>query len=129
MTARACVGRPFSHQGRRPEQGFDCVGLILYVAGEQGVGGFDRLDYGKIPVRDAISRHAAAAGFHRHPLADMKPGDALILKISRRLEHAAILSDRGVIHACEKYGRVVEHRLDEAWRRRIMAAYAFPGLS
>ena len=27
--ARACIGTPFHHQGRRPGAGLDCIGLIV----------------------------------------------------------------------------------------------------
>ncbi|MBL4801350.1 MAG: C40 family peptidase [Emcibacter sp.] len=126
LTARACVGHPFRHQGRDPETGLDCVGLIVYVAKTLGLSGFDLTDYKKIPGREAISRYANAAGFEPRPKADMAPGDVVILKFGRYIEHSAIVSDRGIIHACEKYGRVVEHSLNEEWRTRISAAYVFP---
>ena len=89
---------------------------------------YDRLDYKRIPPRDAISRQAERAGFHKVPLCHMQPGDAVIIRMGRRLEHAAILTHRGIIHACEKYGRVVEHGLDAEWHSRILAAYSFPGV-
>ena len=129
LAARACVGSRFRHQGRRPESGLDCVGLIVYVAKTLGLGGFDRRNYKKIPGRDAISRYAKAAGFSQRTIDHMMPGDVVILKFGRYIEHSAIISDRGIIHACEKYGRVVEHSLDEEWRSRIMSVHSFPELS
>lgn len=83
-------------------------------------------DYRKIPAHEAISRYAIVAAYPEKPLTDMAPGDIVILKFGRYIEHAAILSDRGIIHACEKYGGVVEHRLDRDWRARIILAYSFP---
>ena len=126
LTARRCVGSPFRHQGRVPEQGLDCVGLIVYVSKVLGLGAFDRAVYKKIPGREAISRYAGMAGFKRLPKTSIRPGNVVILKFGRCLEHAAIVSDRGIIHACEKYGKVVEHGLDEAWRFRIISVYSFP---
>jgi len=36
----------------------------------------------------------------------------------------------GLVHACSERSveRVVEHGLDSQWRRRIVAAFEFPGL-
>ncbi len=126
LTARACVGAGFRHQGRNPAQGLDCVGLIVYVAKALGLSDFDLTDYKKIPGKEAITRHVTAAGYPEHPKADMRPGDVLILRFGRYLEHSAIVSDRGIIHACEKYGGVVEHGLDEEWRSRIISVHSFP---
>lgn len=124
--ARSCVGKSFRHQGRNPEDGLDCIGLIVYVVKAIGLTGFDHKDYKKIPGKFAISRQATAAGFRRCPRNDLTPGNVLILKFGKYLEHAAIISDRGIIHACEKYGKVVEHGLDDVWRSRIISVHAFP---
>ncbi len=126
LTARSCVGSPFRHQGRNPAFGLDCVGLIVYVAKSVGLAAFDHLDYKRIPVREAISSHAHSAGFIQRSKSDMQPGNIIILKFGKYLEHAAILSDRGIIHACEKYGRVVEHGLNDEWRSRIISVHSFP---
>lgn len=129
LTARSCVGSPFRHQGRTPEHGLDCVGLIFYVSKILGLSDFDLADYKKIPRREAISRMTGVAGFAERPKSEMMPGDVVILRIGKYLEHSAILSDRGIIHACEKYGRVVEHRLDSEWRSRIISVHSFPDFS
>ncbi len=126
LTARRCVGSPFRHQGRNPAFGLDCVGLIVYVAKMLGLTGFDHLDYRKIPVRGAVSSHAHSAGFLRRLKSDMQPGNVVILGFGKYLEHVAIVSDRGIIHACEKYGRVVEHGLNDEWRSRIISVHSFP---
>ncbi|PCJ44599.1 MAG: hypothetical protein COA81_01465 [Alphaproteobacteria bacterium] len=126
LAARACVGSPFRHQGRDPASGLDCVGLIVYVAKTLNPGAFDFKRYKKIPGREAISRYAGMAGFAAKSIAQMMAGDVVILRFGRYLEHAAILSDRGIIHACEKYGRVVEHGLDPEWRSRIISVHSFP---
>ena len=126
MTARSCVGSPFRHQGRNPVQGLDCIGLIIYVSKTLGLSDFDLADYKKIPRKNAISCQAAQAGFKDKEKSLMHPGDVIILRIGKYLEHSAIISDRGIIHACEKYGRVVEHGLDTEWRSRIISIHSFP---
>ncbi len=127
--ARRCVGSPFRHQGRSPEHGMDCVGLIVYVSKSLGLSDFDMVDYKKIPRQKAISRIAREAGFAEKSISEMKPGEVVILRMGKYLEHAAILSDRGIIHACEKFGRVVEHGLDAEWLSRIISVHSFPDFS
>lgn len=129
LTARSCVGSPFRHQGRNPEHGLDCVGLIVYVSKMLGLGDFDLADYKKIPRRKAISRISKAAGFPTKSKSEMMPGDVVILRIGKYLEHSAIISDRGLIHACEKFGQVVEHGLDAEWQSRIISVHSFPDFS
>ena len=129
LTARSCVGSPFRHQGRNPAQGLDCVGLIIYVSQVLGLNNFNQNfnleNYKRIPGKRAISRQAVQAGFREREKSRMQPGDVVILRIGKYLEHSAIISDRGIIHACEKYGRVVEHGLDTEWRSKIISAYSF----
>lgn len=126
LAARSCVGSPFRHQGRIPASGLDCVGLIIYVASVLNLEIVGRSNYRKIPKRHAITRAAREFGFREKPVSESFPGDILLLKFGKSLEHVAVLSDHGIIHACEKYGKVVEHKLDQTWMGRITKAYEFP---
>lgn len=128
LTARTCVGSPFRHQGRSPAQGLDCVGLIVYTLNAIGLKNVDFRDYKKIPVKNAISSHAGRAGFTQKAKSDMTAGDLVIMRFGRYIEHAVIVSDRGIIHACEKYGKVVEHSLDMEWQSKIISVYKFPNI-
>lgn len=129
--ARNCVGSPFRHQGRDPACGLDCVGLIIHVAKSLGLGEVDYRNYSPVPGKEVLSHHAIRAGYVRRPLSEIIPGNIAILRLGRTLDHAAIISDlgisgRGLIHACETYGKVVEHGLNRVWQKRVIAVYAFP---
>lgn len=128
LAARSCMGSPFRHQGRSPVRGVDCVGLVIYVGHQLGLMNFDRTDYRKRPAPQLLKNMAGQAGFQEISLKEALPGDIYLLKFGRFLEHAAIISDRGIIHAYEKLGRVVEHGLNEDWRRRIVGAYRYPNM-
>ncbi|MCF8473068.1 MAG: C40 family peptidase [Emcibacter sp.] len=125
LCARRCLGVPFRHQGRNPSYGLDCVGLVVYVAKSLGLSDFDQLDYKKIPKKQAISRYANSADFRIKPIEQMMYGDIILLRFGRFLEHAAIVTDRGIIHACEKYGKVTEHGLSADWRSKIISVHTF----
>jgi len=104
----------------------DCVGLIIYVAQALDIEIKAETNYRKIPKRQAITRAAQEFNFVEKPVSSMVPGDILLLTFGKYLEHAVFFSDRGIIHACEKYGKIVEHRLDPVWQARITRVYEFP---
>ena len=53
----------------------------------------------------------------------VQPGDVLWLSFAGEPRHVGFATDIGLLHAWAKPGRVVEHRLDAAWRRRIRSAW------
>lgn len=124
--ARRCLGTSFRHQGRQPGRGLDCAGVIVCAARQCGLATYDVDNYARLPRGDAMQRHLAAAGLGVVDLAAALPGDVLLMHFTREAQHLALVTDRGILHAYQQIGRVVEHRLDETWRRRIVAAYRFP---
>ena len=126
--ARVCLGTPFRHQGRRVGRGLDCVGLVAHVGRRLGLVNYDHLAYGRVPPKGALEQHLAAAGLRKTPIDAAHLGDLYLIAFDRSPQHLAIKTDLGIIHAYLAVRRVVEHRLDAAWRARVVAAYAFPGL-
>jgi hypothetical protein len=65
-------------------------------------------------------------------IADMAPGDVLLLTWAEDPHHMAIVSELdgelGLIHSYAQVKRVVEHRLDGKWLARIVSAFEFPGI-
>jgi cell wall-associated NlpC family hydrolase len=126
-TAREYLGTPFKHQGRSKTRGIDCAGLVIGVAHELGLSDFDSADYPRQP--DGHKMRAAIEGqLERVALNAMQPGDVLLIRFSQFPQHLAILTDYGIVHAHASVGRCVEHRLNDSWRARVVAAYRFPGL-
>ncbi len=136
--ARGWLGTRWQHQGRVRGVGVDCVGLVIEAAVEAGV--FTRA------AAQAIE--AAVAGYGREPdglrlqqmcdahlqpiaLQTAAAGDVLLFAMGSRLprhmglvaEHAA--GGLSLVHATADARAVVEHRLDESWRSRVVQAYAF----
>ena len=139
--AREYLKTPFRHQGRMKGKGCDCVGLPLMVAEEFGLldikgvplRGLDHRDYTPTPVNDMVKQHCDAR-LRSKPVADIKPGDVVLIKYSAFPTHVGIISDiqgqgLGLIHAYNGLGEVVEHILSEPYRRRIVSAYEFPGVT
>jgi cell wall-associated NlpC family hydrolase len=63
--------------------------------------------------------------------ADMAPGDVLLMRFNSEPQHFAIMSGDSpemMIHAYAQARAVVENRIDDVWRKRILRVYSFRGL-
>ncbi len=138
-TARRWIGTPYRHQASLEGVGCDCLGLIR---------GLWREFYGAEPEpipayapdwAEASRAEGLIEAGRRHlvpvPLGDARPGDVVLFRWRPDLpaKHAGIVSElRGCVpcrfvHAYEG-AAVVESPLGPWWRRRLAAAFAFPGL-
>lgn len=125
--AREWIGTPWHHQGRLKGVGVDCAGLVLGVAHGLGLSDFAFTGYGHRPDPDVLG------GFCRNMMApvlisDARLGDVLLINVDRVPQHLAIFTDLGMVHAFAPLRRVVEHRIDEDWSARIVAAFRMPGV-
>ena len=129
--ARELVGTRFHHQGRVPGRGLDCVGLVAVVGRSLGLFDYDITDYARLPDEAAMRDHIRVAGFRETDKA--KTGDVALMRFTREAQHVGILTgpktECSLIHAWMQAGRVVEHRLDEQWRGRMVATFSFPGVN
>lgn len=130
--ARTWVGTPFAHQARSRGVGVDCIGLIVGAVQGCGLAVDDRADYARTPHAGELARELGAQ-LERIEVSDAAPGDVVLIAWRRAPMHVGWLTDYphgglALLHAIETIGRVVEHRLDDGWRRLIVAAYRVPGL-
>jgi cell wall-associated NlpC family hydrolase len=141
--ARRYLGAPLRHQGRY-HRAFDCVGLVLAVAEDLALTDVDgrpirRTDYdryGPQPVDRAVERECARRLLPGtlDALDALGAGDVVTLRAPFAVCHVGIISrleagdagDLAVIHAWPGAHKVVEHRIDDAWFRRISAVFQFP---
>ena len=132
--ARDWIGTPYRHQASLKGGGCDCLGLVR---------GLWRTFYGDEPEpippyapdwAEASRIEAMIDAGRRHlvpvPLAVARPGDVILFRWRADLpaKHAGVLvaPDR-FVHAYEG-AAVVESPLGPWWRRRLAAAFAFPGV-
>lgn len=144
--ARSWLGTRFLHQGRLKRGageggGVDCLGLLVGVARELGLrdrqgralAESDCADYGQFPDGEALRRTLAEL-LVEIPCSDVAPGDIALFRFDGNPQHLAIVgnyedaADGGdvplsLIHAYAPARKVVEHRLDAAWRTRMVAAF------
>ncbi len=128
-TAREYIGTRWHHQGRVKGVGVDCVGLVICVARDLGLGDFTTGGgYGRLPTGGRL-RAGLTADLDSVPMTEMQPGDVVLMRFSGEPQHVAILSDMGgrlgLIHAHATQRKVVEHGLDDVWKSRIVAVFRF----
>lgn len=123
------VGVPFAHQGRSKEHGVDCVGLVLCVSRQLGLLPVDTDVTGYRRAPDGSMLRLCDEWMDRAPLAD---SHVAAVRFSVAPQHLAFLLPRNdglaFVHALERSGAVVVHRVDETWRRRIVASYRLRGV-
>lgn len=126
--ARAAIGTPFVHQGRAVGVGLDCAGLVIHVARTIGAEHVDSSGYARHPSQGLLEAALADQPcLERVALAERQAGDVLLMRFAGDPQHLGIFSGDSVIHSYAKVGQVCEHRLDEAWERRIVQVYRFRG--
>lgn len=118
---------PFKHRGRSV-RGVDCLGLVVVAMAEAGRTMRDKAVYGRDPSNDGI-REAAVAHFGQPiELANVRPGDVLLMQWHGQPNHVGIVGDYvlgglSLIHSLAQEKRVVEHRLADPWPRRVTEAF------
>lgn len=127
--ARECLGTPFQHQARVPGVALDCAGVFVHVCGAMGLPVLDERGYGRLPYRGLLEQCIARQPFLTEvPRDQMQAGDVLLMRFDGAPQHIAIHAGATVIHAYEAIGRVVEHRLADVWRARVVRVYRFEGV-
>jgi cell wall-associated NlpC family hydrolase len=122
--ARQYLGIRYHHQGRN-RSGMDCAGLIVCVARDLGIALLDQTGYSRVPNGGSLRRAVEGQAVR---VATAQPGDILLMRFDGDPQHLAIMTDHGMIHSYAQARRVVEHRIDAEWAKRIVAAYQFPGV-
>lgn len=126
--ARECVGTPFIHQGRILNRALDCAGVAVHAARSVGLEVVEPAAYSRLPNAAMLEWWLNQQPFLGRA-TDMQPADLLLMRFTGEPQHLAVFTGDTIIHAYEAVGRVVEHRLDDKWLRRIVRVYRFRGLA
>lgn len=129
QAARSFVGTPFAHQGREPGKALDCIGIALSAAKLRG---FDLPDW---PLYQSSSPSGTRLveyvrlSCEEVPLEEARWGDiALMFWRKHDLpQHLLMLTDRGILHANNVLGKVVEETMRWSVSTRLHSAYYFRG--
>ena len=132
--ARTWIGTPFHHQARLKGKGCDCLGLIVGVVDELGLkdkhgkplAGYDEVTYSKEPDGAYLTEKLTAL-LDEVPIDDAQAGDLALFKVRENPQHMAFLTDYentlGMVHSYAPARRVVEHRLDDDWKQRLVKVF------
>lgn len=124
--ARAYLGTPFRHRGRR-RTGVDCVGLLLLAFRDCGVELPDFRLYGREPHESGLIAHVTRAlgeAVAVAPVRQVQVGDVVVMRFAVNPHHVALVGDYvfggpSLIHAYGEAGKVVEHRLSDDQLARV----------
>ncbi len=131
--ARGWIGTRFHHQGRLKKSGthkggVDCLGLLIGVAQELNLPfvDYDETNYSHYPDTQKL-KHKLAHAMLEIPKDNMLAGDILLLEIDGNPQHLAIVSEiaseLAIIHAYAPAHAVVEHNLDDWWKKRVTSVF------
>jgi cell wall-associated NlpC family hydrolase len=123
--ARRYIGVRWHHQGRSTA-GIDCIGLVVCVARDVGIEAakHDVRDYDKLPSNGILERLLSP---HLLP-GEGLPGDIMLFRFNLEPQHLAIVTNYGMVHAFIQAHKVVESRIDDLWRSRLVRTFSFPGV-
>ncbi len=134
VQARTWLGTPFHHQARLKGKGCDCLGLIVGVVDELGLvdesgrllSSYDEINYSKEPDGKYLIQKLENILDEVNP-SEIKAGDLALFKMGNNPQHLAIITDYqgglGMIHCYAQARKVVEHRFDENWQKRLFKVY------
>jgi NlpC/P60 family putative phage cell wall peptidase len=135
--ARTWIGTPWVHQASLKGVGCDCIGFPVGVGAELGLpeaahwkADLRFRNYGRLPLPDKLLE-SCGDYLDQIPIADAGLGDVLLLTFATQPMHFAIVSALGPMYMTHAYlpaGGVVEHIVDEKWRRRILRAFRLRGV-
>ncbi len=81
--------------------------------------------YARRPHADQL-RKVAGRYFDAIPISEAEAGDVLIMTFVCEPQHFSIVTKTAplsIIHTYAHLRKVVEHRVDEVWRKRIVGAF------
>ena len=129
--ARAYIGTPFRHRGRKPT-GVDCAGLVVLAKRAIGIELLDFRLYGAEPHLDGLVKHVIAAlgepqAIAPLRLADLRSGDVVVMRYEVDPHHIGIIGNKQygdiesltLIHADGWAGRVHEQRMTDDMAERV----------
>lgn len=132
--ARSWVATPYQHMGRVKGAGVDCSQHVIAVAVALG---YVPADF-NIPVHAPRPHPRIFEELTRHleqiSQEEIEPGDILVLCFNLKKKtpaHMGFVTDIGFchLHPSHEVARVVEQRMDEWVRERVVSAWRFKGVT
>lgn len=124
VAARRCLGTPFHHQGRQPNAGLDCIGLVIIALRAAGLAVQDQTNYSPRP--DGVSLVQGLIAHGATSVDAIQSGDVLLFRYDHQPQHVALATGSDtMIHSFAPAGQVVETGIGAYWHRRLLGIYRF----
>lgn len=120
--AREWLGTPWVHHQAVKRLGCDCVGFLFGVSKEAELN-LPPLPkaYARLPKENDIKKYLDD---NFEQINEILPDSILLLEFSGIYCHVAIAtSENTMIHADSVHKKVIEHKIDEMWIKRIKYIY------
>jgi NlpC/P60 family putative phage cell wall peptidase len=132
--ARRWIGTPYLHQTSLIHVGCDCLGLVRGVWREV-IGDEPEAPPPYTPDwSEALGLETLLDAAHRHftpiSVSDFREGDVIVFRFREHLpaKHLGIATSRTHMAHAHSGACVAEVPIGAHWRKRIAAAFAFPGV-
>lgn len=127
--SREWFGTPFHHQESIKGRGCDCKGKVVGVFRELGVKDLpdwiDSEDYG-VEINNDLTPYLEQI-CDLVAVDDWQDGDILLMSFFKHRNHLGILDGEHINHAYSPARKVIQTRIDAAWRHRIKSVWRYRG--
>lgn len=135
-TGRKYIGVLWRHQGRSPETGLDCAGLIIQVGSDLGllVDKYDYVNYGREPDGKVFISEINRQSNRIVNINKRQEGDILVFRQGAYPAHCGFLTYKnGVEYVLHSNGsqnvlKVTEHVFNAKWREQLVFVFRFKGI-
>jgi cell wall-associated NlpC family hydrolase len=116
---------PWRHQGRSL-RGVDCIGLFHVTGKAIGLDIEMKSNYTRQPdPRDIEAGMETYA--NRILVKDYLPGDFALIRYGAKAIHVVMFTNQGIIHCSADSKTVIEHSIDDKWKRDIVSVWRLKG--
>lgn len=121
--AKEWLGTPWMHHQALKKVGCDCVGFLSSISRNAGFELPPFENHGYYPVNDELKKYLDKFLYLSGSIDNIEKGDVLLFKFTGVNSHVGVATEIGVIHACPFQKKVVEHRIDSRWEKRLVGVY------
>lgn len=120
--AKEWIGTPWQHHVGLKQVGCDCIHFIKGIAENLKINIPEYSNYRARPTDNSLSIFFDK--FCKEEV-EIMPGYILLFAFNQYPSHVAIASDKPeyMIHASQSVGKVLEQRIDESYKRRLVKIY------
>lgn len=128
--AKSWLGTPFKHQAKVKNIGCDCIGFVAGVLENLGQDFSEHYisDYSEVPDGKKLKEKLDSI-LKPKSINQILAGDIFLMSFQALPQHVGFISENNdgtpyIIHSYKNAGKVVEHRLNDFWKSKIIGLYS-----